>query len=360
MAIEGGIEPTPLAADRSPDYLVRRLRLRHLELLVALADAGTMRAAAERLHLSQPAISKMLVEAEDALAARLFERSRQGVQATAAGSAAVHRARVVLGELAHACNEVGAIGKGASAVLRVGTFSVTAAVPAAVVRLRRKMPGAAVHLHEGRVRELIELLLEGELDCVFGALTAELLGSERLRLLQSEVLLEDRLCALAAESNPLLRRRGLRWVDLQGASWVAPPRQTLVRQAFMTAFLNEGVDPPEPVIETLSSVTIGALLRLDPTLLCAVRFEHARDEVARGGVRQLALRPAVALPPLGLFTRRSGLEMSPVVRAFAQALRAAGVAPPDAAPDAAPRARAARRDRRRAGRFRGTRRCRRR
>lgn len=306
------------------DYLVRRLRLRHLELLVALTEAGTMRAAALGLHLSQPAISKMLLEAEEALGARLFERNRQGVHPTVAGAAAVHRCRVVLSELAHAHDEVAAIRSGASAVLRVGTFSVTAAVPAAVVQLRQRMPGAAVHLHEGRVRELIQRLLEGELDCVFGALTAELLSSDLLKSLQSEVLLEDRLCVLAADSHPAPRRRRLRWLDLRDASWVAPPRDTLVRRAFMTAFLNEGIDPPEPVIEAMSSVTIGAVLRLDPSLLCAVRHEHARDEVARGGVRQLLVEPAVALPPLGLFTRRSDVGPTPVVQEFARAIRKAG------------------------------------
>lgn len=309
---------------RQADYVLRRLRLRHLELLVALAEAGTMRAAAQRLHLSQPAISKMLREAEDAFEASLFERSRQGVQLTAAGAAAVRRVRVVLGELAHVPDEVGAIRRGASAVLRVGTFSVTAAVPAAVVRLRQQQPRVAVHIHEGRVHELILLLLGGELDCVFGALTNELLDSDTLRRLQREVLIEDALCVLVADTHPALRRRNLRWVHLADADWVVPPRQTLVRQAFTTAFLNEGADPPEPVIETLSSVTIGAVLRLDPTLVCAVRREHARDEVARGGTRLLAVQPQVPLPPLGLFTRRNGSGASPAIQAFATAMRQAG------------------------------------
>jgi DNA-binding transcriptional LysR family regulator len=323
---------TAAAMNKGFDYLVRRLRLRHLELLVALAEDGTMRAAAARLHLSQPAISKMLREAEQSLGAPLFERSRQGVRPTAAGAAAVHRARIVLNELAHARDEVDALGKGRSAVLRVGTFSVTAVVPAALVQLRQRMPGAAVHLHEGRVRELIQRLLEGELDCVFGALTTELVTSDLLRSLQSEVLLPDTLCVLAAGSNPLLRRRRLRWVDLGGANWVAPPRQTLVRQAFMAAFLNDGVDPPEPVIEAMSSVTIGAVLRLDPSLLCAVRFEHARDEVARGGVGRLAVSPEIALPPLGLFTRRGIADPAPVVQEFARAIRKAGAREPGARP----------------------------
>lgn len=303
------------------DYLVRRLRLRHLELLVVLAETGTMRGAAARLHLSQPAISKMLVEAEEALGAPLFERSRQGVHTTPIGTAAVHRARVVLGELSHAHDEAEAMRSGASAVLRVGTFSVTAAVPAAVVTLRQRLPQASVRLHEGRVSELIQRLLDGELDCVFGAVTTELLTSDLLRNLQSEVLVEDRLCVLGSASNPTARRRRLGWVDLQHADWVAPPRQTLVRQAFMTAFLNEGVDPPEPVIEAMSSVTVGAVLRLDPALLGAVRFEHARDEVARGGVVLVPVAPAIALPPLGLFTRRGSVGQTLAVQEFAKALR---------------------------------------
>lgn len=295
-----------------------------MELLKVLAETGTMRAAASRLHLSQPAISKMLSELEDALGSRLFERSPQGVLLTSAGEAALHRARVVLGELAHAQDEVDAIRSGASAVLRIGAFSVTAALPAAVVRLRQRMPDVVVHIHEGRVGDLIQQLLDGDLDGVFGALTTDMLTSDRLRLLQSEMLLQDRLCVLAAETHPLARRRRLKWVDLRDADWVAPPRQTLVRQAFMTAFLNHGVDPPMPVIEAMSSVTIGALLRLDPSLLCAVRFEHARDELARGGVRRLPVAPDVPLPPLGLFTRRSSVQTPLAMQAFANAIRKSG------------------------------------
>ncbi|QDL36154.1 LysR family transcriptional regulator [Rhodoferax sediminis] len=318
------------------DYLVRRLRLRHLELLVALAETGSTRGAADRLHLSQPAISKMLNEIEGGFGARLFDRSHQGVQANAFGAAAVYRARVILSELARAQDEIDALRAGASAVLRVGAPSVTVTVPAAVVLLRARMPAASVQIREGRVSELIQRLLDGELDCVFGAVTPQLLSSDLLPLLQSELLLEDQLCVLAAASNVNVRRRGLRWADLRSAQWVAPPKETLVRQAFMTAFLNDGVEPPEPVIEAMSSVTVGALLRMDPSLLCAVRFEHARDEVARGNVRKVPVLPAIPLPSLGLFTRRAAIGQPAVVQEFARAIRKAGAR---AGPRAAPRSR---------------------
>ncbi len=303
------------------DYLVRRLRLRHFELLVKLAESGTMRGAAERLNLSQPAVSKMLVEIEGAFGMRLFERSRQGVKANPFGVAAMHHARIILGELSRATDEMDAMRTGASAMLRVGTLSVTAAVPAAIVDLHSRMPGAAVQIREGRVQDLMHRLLEGELDCVFGAITPEALAGESLQWLQSDVLLEDHLCVLASVDNRQARRRRLRWIDLHGDRWVAPPRETLVRQAFMTAFMNEGLDPPVPVIEAMSSVTVGTVLRMDPSLLCAVRGEHARDEIARGGVRRVAVSPVIPLPPLCLFTRRGELESPQVLREFAGALR---------------------------------------
>lgn len=310
-----------MATKPSPDYLVRRLRLRHLELLVALADAGTMRAAATRLHLSQPALSKMLAEVETGFGARLFERSPQGLAANALGEAAVYRARVILGELSRGRDEVEALRTGATGVLRLGTLSVTAAVPKAVVQLRRRIPGARVQIREGRVRDLVQSLLDGELDCVFGAITPELLTSDLLPLLRPEVLLEDELCVLCAAEHALARSRRLRWADLHAASWVAPPKDTLVRQALMTAFLNEGLEPPEPAIEVLSSVTLGSVLRLAPTLLGAVRFEHARDELARAGLRRLPVGPAAPLPSLGLYTRRAVEAPAPLVQALARALR---------------------------------------
>lgn len=319
--------------DARTDHLVRKLRLRHLELLAALADADTMRGAAARLHLSQPAISKMLGEVEACFGVRLFERSHTGLQANALGEAAVFRARAVLNELARATEEVQAMQSGASAVLRVGAPSVTATVPAAIGRLRLRMPAAAVQIREGRVHELIQRLLAGELDCVFGALTPELLAGETVHLLEPVLMLEDELCVLGSTSGTAYRGRALRWAQLAAAPWVVPPKDTLVRQAFMTAFLNGGAAPPVPVIEATSSVTIGSLMRQDPSLLCAARLEHAVDEIARGGVRRLDVRPRLPLPSFGLFLRRDGMERPPVLAAFAEAIREAAAASP-AAPNA--------------------------
>ena len=307
--------------DTKTDRLIRTLRLRHLELLVVLSETATMRGAATRLHLSQPAISKMLGEIESCFGARLFERSHLGIHANALGSSAAFRARAALHELARATEDVDAMQSGATAVLRVGAPSVTAAIPAAIATLRKRLPGAAVQLVEGRVHELIHRLLKRELDCVFGAITPELIAIDMIPLLEPVVLLKDELCVLASTSNKSVGGRRLKWSDLRAAQWVVPPKETLVRQAFITAFLNSGATPPVPVVEAMSSVTIGTVLRKDPSLLCAVRLEHALDEVARGGVQRLQVLPQVVLPSFGLFFRRDGEERPEILTAFAQAIR---------------------------------------
>ncbi|MDA7415977.1 LysR substrate-binding domain-containing protein [Xenophilus arseniciresistens] len=311
--------------DATTGRLVRKLRLRHLELLAVLAEADTMRSASAQLHLSQPAISKMLGEIETCFGARLFERSHQGIQPNALGAGAVFHARAVLNQLTRATEDVGAMQQGAQAVLRVGAPSVTATVPSAIARLRARMPGAVVQIREGRVQELIQRLLTGELDCVYGAVTPELLTADITPLLEPVAMLQDELCVLASTPprGTSRARSRLRWRDLGNAPWLLPPKDTLVRQAFMTAFLNDGATPPVPVIEAISSVTIGALMRQDASLLCAVRQEHARDEIARGGVHRLDIVPKVPLPSFGLFFRRDGMERPAVLLAFAEAVRAA-------------------------------------
>eukprot|EP01032_Pedospumella_encystans_P004987 gene4987-5927_t len=138
----------------------------------------------------------------------------------------------------------------------------------------------------------------------FGIGTPERAGAD----VDTQTLVRDHLSLVCTQDHPLAARKTLRWADLAQSSWVLPPRETLVRQAFMTAFLNDGATPPMPVVEALSSVTVGAVLRRDPSLLCAVRLEHAIDEIARGGVRRLAIAPKVSLPSFGLFFRRDGME----------------------------------------------------
>ena len=269
----------PHAIKDAADYLLRRLRIRHLQLLALLDDLGSVRSAADQLSLSQPAVSKMLAEVESAFGRRLFDRSRRGVSANAYGRAAIHRARVVLNELQGAAHELQGM-RGGGGLLRLGTLSVTDIVPAAVVRLLRRLPGSCVQIREGQVQELIAALLDGELDCVFGALVPAAIESQPIEQLTVNVIFEDRLCVLVNAAHALAGKRRLQWADLLDCRWVASPRSTVVRQAFIAAFTNLGLAAPTPVVELLSPVTLRSLLARDDTLVGVVRFESGRQNDA--------------------------------------------------------------------------------
>jgi DNA-binding transcriptional LysR family regulator len=307
----------------TPDFLLRRLRMRHFQLLVLLADQGSLRAAATSLNLTQPAASKMLAEVERAFGTTLFDRGRHGVDPNIFGRSAIHHARVMIGQAVHAAEELNAMRGGATAVVRVGAPSITGIVPKATVELMRLVPGARVEIREGPVRDLLRLLLEAELDCVFGALPSEALTNDPIEQLQSEIIFNDHVCAVVAKTNPLSRQGNLNWHDLASQRWIAPPRHTAVRRAFMAGFLNNGLTPPQPVVEAVSPTTLGALIRLDHSLIGVVRYGSARDSDAFPDARVVEIVPRVALPPLCVILRRIAAEHPKAVVTFVEALKRA-------------------------------------
>jgi DNA-binding transcriptional LysR family regulator len=306
--------------------LLRRLRLRHIELLDVLADEPTIHAAAMRLNHSQPAVSKMLREVEGAFGARLFVRSKAGVRATAIGIAAVRRARLIRHEVEGCAEEIAALRDGGGLLLRLGTVSVTSIVPDALIKLRRKVPNAIVHISEGPVDTLLARLLAAELDCVFGALSPDLRGSPIVHDLIPEIVYRDRICVVASDRSPLSLKRRFRWQDLARHSWVLPPPSTVVRQALVAIFVGHGLEPPFASVETMSPVTMSALVRADPDLIGIMREEQVRREREIPGLVELSVRPIAELPPLSLFTRKTRGGSSPVVSQFSLALKeAAGI-----------------------------------
>lgn len=298
---------------------VRKLRLRHFEVLSLLAQESTVRGVARRMALTQPAVSKMLREIEDCFGAQLFVRSTTGLDATPAGARLVRHATVLMNELRAAGEETDAIAGGAAATLRLGTLSVIPRVPVAIARLRAAMPAVVVRVHEAKVIDLLAALRDGALDCLVGALPPEMLSSADVDALEIEPLAPDRLCVVAA---PHHRRAGeirMRWSELAGDAWVLPPRESLLRRALIDACLRAGLEPPEPAVELLSPVSLAALLRLDPTLLGVSRLEQALEAQREGSLRILRVTPVAPLPPIALITRRAA-PRSEALRAFRAAL----------------------------------------
>lgn len=110
----------------SGEALLSRIRFRHLSCFVAIAQERNLRRAAERLHLSQPAVSKTLGELEALSGARLVERGRHGARLTAAGERFLRYAVSATQALDAAAAALGGTGEPAPSVVEIGALPTVA------------------------------------------------------------------------------------------------------------------------------------------------------------------------------------------------------------------------------------------
>ncbi len=240
-------------SDKKTDALDSRyaqLRLRDLMLLERIAERGSLRAAAESLHVTQSAVSQALNALEAAFGATLVERGQRGqrgVRLTQAGQAAQARLMVARSELLAA---KAAAQLPARAPLRIGALplAMLELVPAALTRLRRQFPNIEVSIFEATVATLWGKLALGELDAVIGRLPA---ANENTPLADGIVHWQvgwERLVLAGSCKHPLARKRPAALRELRNFDWAAPPTGSFTRLKFDQLFVGAGLQPPLPVV----------------------------------------------------------------------------------------------------------------
>ncbi|WP_417282712.1 LysR family transcriptional regulator [Comamonas sp.] len=230
---------------------VDRLRIRHLRLLDLVARTGSLTATAETLHISQPAVTKMLQELEQAFACTLIERTTRGGQLTTAGERALERLRMALGALDAARDAL--VVHPEVPLVRIGMLPLVGVhvLPRLIAALEQQGQLPRFWVYENTVNGLLALLARGELDCVIGRLEATQPTPMQEQL--DIVPLGDEYLAIAcAPGHPLAKRRGLTFSALRGQAWILPPRGTHTRDVFEQPFLDQGQLPPTPYIESIS------------------------------------------------------------------------------------------------------------
>jgi len=178
------------------------LELRHLHLVAAIADTGTVTAAAARLHLTQSALSHQLRDAEGRLGARLFERMGRRMRLTTAGERLLSAARSILEGLEQAEREIHRAVSGRLGPLRLTTqcHTVYHWLPGRLKIFQRSYPDVEVQVVAGATDEPVPWLLEGRIDL---AIVHRL---ERDPRLESRPLWSDELVVVMHPRRPLARR----------------------------------------------------------------------------------------------------------------------------------------------------------
>lgn len=158
------------------------LEIRHLKLVAAIAETGSVTRAGNRLHLTQSALSHQLRDAEEQLGTALFERKSGRMILTAAGERLLKAARTVLGELERAETEIQRNGATAKALIRLSTqcHTVYHWLPARLILFQEQFPEVEVQLVIEATNNPFEALLEGKLDL---AIVNEPIRNRRIRYL---------------------------------------------------------------------------------------------------------------------------------------------------------------------------------
>jgi DNA-binding transcriptional LysR family regulator len=296
------------------------MELRELVTFVAVAEAGSLRVAAERLHLSQPAVTRRIQRLEQSLGLALVDHRTRPVALTSAGRAFLERCR-------HAVTVISELRSQAPTVretrtdCRLGVVSSLAdlVLPGLAVALAEECPRLAVHFSIAWSRSLVNELRSGNLDAAIvyapdlPAPPANLLGERLLRLPIS--IVESRRRGRTSGYG----RRSMQPAELDGQRWLVNPEGCCFRTALSRMLDHHGASmrlalEVSGVHRQLSMVAHGFGLGFVP------------EPVFRGSPLSARLR-AVHVPgggvrvPVWIMHRSAGPALEPAIRHLASHVR---------------------------------------
>jgi DNA-binding transcriptional LysR family regulator len=209
--------------------LYSRLKIRHIRVVVAIADMGNPLRASQAMSITQPAMSKALAEVEDVVGDKLFDRTPFGTRPTAFGESLIRHGRSVLTQLDRVHGDFEGIRRGNTGTIRLGVFSLLADWPPitkSIHNIRQVMPDLPVFIDDGNMEDLIAKLDVGSLDVVFGRYPYAVQQSHHTL----HGLHQDRIVLVANTNHALFRNQTpLTLKDLVEYTWILPPAKNIVR-----------------------------------------------------------------------------------------------------------------------------------
>lgn len=299
------------------ERIKRRLKLRDLEVLMAVIETGTMGKASKRLGISQPAVSKAIVELEDTLGVRLLDRNRRGVEATPYGLALQRQGAAVFGELRQAVQHIDFIADPTKGEIRFGsTDPLAISVMSPIIDgLSRQHPKMTFHVVSGGTDELYTAVAERRVEFAVCRMIGRLPDE-----LAAEVLFHDAFAIMASVENPLTRKGKLDWVDLADEPWTFYSLGSFFGAVIAEAFRVNGLEPPRVTVQAESFIVQRAMLVTGRFLTVQPSF---MVKLPQWGLRLKALPISLtnSSMPIGIITLK-GRSLTPPAELFIDRLRA--------------------------------------
>lgn len=292
-----------------------RIDSRQLRILLAVVREQSFTAAAEKLHMTQPALSRSVQLLEERLGIRLIERTSKSFGLTQFGRIVVDRAHIVEREFEQLLNEIRALQDGEAGSVSVGVGPSAIGYLAPAIRLfQEERPRMKVRIAVDSMEANYQALLDGELDVISTALNFpdhNRLVTEELAVLRNVVI--------AGETHPLAGRAGITASELAGYPWIFFSNDQMGYERVASYFAANNVEPPQPSIETNALDTVFTLLKEGRYLASvpSIVLEHARKlglaeidvdgafwSIAIGIAYLRSIHPPPAITSLSLILRR--------------------------------------------------------
>src|SRR5215510_13991076 len=269
------------------------MELRDIEYFEEIAEQRHLGRAAERLGLSQPALSKSLRRLEEAMQVKLFDRNSKGLELTAEGSLLLARARDLRLSLRNVAREVSEVSEGRAGHLRIGVGPSipTRLISNALARLFTEAPRVTARLTISDADEIIPALRKGDLDLNINLMY--LSPPEGLCYVQ---LYEEEFVVCASKDHSLSGRSEVRLEELSNARWAQSESVLPTQQKLRLVFEEHGLPRPQAALESRSlSVRLQAVASCD---LLAYTSRRMIEQVVAAGY------PLAVLPVHELVWRR--------------------------------------------------------
>lgn len=276
---------------------------RKLQHFVAAVETGSLLSAAERVHLSQPALSRSVRALEESVGVPLLERHPRGVRPTVYGEVLLRHARLLRNQARLALAEIDGLREGREGHLRIGVApSFHRLLPAAVARLLARHPKLTFDFLEGTYDVVAEHVLAGDLEAAFTLFPA----GEPEEGLTLRPLLASEFTVVMGTSHSLARRRRARLGELAAVPWAMISRPPSLVAGVREVFHRAGVAPPARCVETDSVPIVKELLRSGAFVALLPR-EIVEEELQAGELTAKRLPELPRAGPAGVITRQGAV-----------------------------------------------------
>lgn len=234
----------------SMETIARRITLRELRLLLAVARSGSILKAANDIGLTQPALSKCIAELESAVGVRLFDRTNRGVTPTPHGEVLLRRATGVFEELRQAVDELGFLTDGSRGELRIGGTPTMCAglLPRVISTVLDQRAHFRFHITELESGRLASEVLTRSLD--FGIGREHNAGDNDD--LVFDRLFDDQLFVVAGAKHPLATRRSVTLDEVARHQWLLPATDGSMMLQLRNEFHRQKLELPKSAVTTMS------------------------------------------------------------------------------------------------------------